>query len=157
MHGVNSVKSYTSTQSVLATSSGESEFYNIIRATAQGLGMKSMSADCGLDMSLVVLADATAGMGIAQRRGLGRVRHLHTQYLWVQQIFSQGRAKIKKEPRASNQADMMTHYCDAATIKRFMAAMGQEFREGESEIALQVEGPQTEGYKEDEDAQISGG
>ena len=146
MHGINCIKTYASTQTVLATSSGESEFYNIVKATAQGLGLQAMSTDCGLNMKLQIRADATAGMGIAQRRGLGKIRHLHTQFLWVQQVYSQGRAEIKKEPRATNQADMMTHYSDSNTVKKFMQSIGQEYRQGQSKIALQVEGPQTEGY-----------
>lgn len=41
------VKSWTSTQARIATSSGEAEYYASTRAAAEGLGLQSLVADLG--------------------------------------------------------------------------------------------------------------
>ena len=85
MLGQHCIKTWSSTQAIIATSSGEAEFYGIVKASSTGLGIKSMIKDLRLDMSLEVLTDATAAKSMASRKGLGRAaRHVETHYLWVQ-------------------------------------------------------------------------
>ena len=74
--GSHVVKSWASTQSVIALSSGESEFYSIVKGCSQAMGLRALLADLGIDASIKLLTDATAGKAIASRRGLGRVRHI---------------------------------------------------------------------------------
>ena len=40
--------------------------------------------------ALTVHVDATAGLGIANRRGAGRIRHIATPTLWIQRLVSSG-------------------------------------------------------------------
>lgn len=47
-----------------------------------------------LDTQLVARTDSSAGQGIASRRGVGRVRHLDTRYLWVQELVLGGKLKL---------------------------------------------------------------
>ena len=63
-------------QGVIALSSGESEFYALLKAKSAGLGAVSMLKDLGVDISkntriaravLEVRIDASAGRGIAAR------------------------------------------------------------------------------------------
>ncbi len=35
--------------------------------------------------------DATAGISIGSRRGLGKVKHLDTQHLWIQEVYNKKR------------------------------------------------------------------
>ena len=52
---------------------------------------------------------------IAQRKGLGRIRHLHTQSLWVQDAVREQRVFLDKVSGADNLADMYTTHLDAQT------------------------------------------
>ena len=45
MFGNHCIKTYSQTQETIALSSGESEFYGIVKAAAMGLGMKGLMGD----------------------------------------------------------------------------------------------------------------
>ena len=56
------------------------------------LGEQEMARDLGYYLDAPILdTDSTAAIGISKRRGVGRVRHLHTPLLWIQ-----GRVKRKE-------------------------------------------------------------
>ena len=73
---------------VVATSSGDAEFYALTKSASRALGAVAMAADMSKVVKPRVRVDATASKAIASRRGVGRVRHLHTQVLWVQEAVS---------------------------------------------------------------------
>ena len=86
-HGQHLLRASANTQTVISVSSGESELYAIVRGASAGLGCQSMARDFNQTKGLVIKTDATAGKGMGQRLGAGKVRHLQTQYLWVQDVF----------------------------------------------------------------------
>ena len=49
--------------------------------------------------------DSSAGKGIAQRKGLGKLKHLELRELWLQDYVQQGKVQIRKEPTDTNVAD----------------------------------------------------
>eukprot|EP00959_Pyramimonas_sp_CCMP1952_P117565 2457842-Pyramimonas_sp.AAC.1 len=57
---------------------------------------------------------------MALRLGAGKVRHLHTQYLWVQAIYHERLARLIKVPGELNTADMMTKHLSGDAIDFFM-------------------------------------
>ena len=65
------------THSVVATSSGEAEFYALTKSAPKALGAVATAADTSKVVKPRVRVDATASKAIASRRGVGRVRHLH--------------------------------------------------------------------------------
>jgi len=144
------IKSPSTTQTVHSLSSGESEFYAAVKAAAMGIGAVSMLRDLGLDLEkpvdirvkqiedscLEIHTDASAGIGIASRRGAGRVRHIATPTLWLQKLIGDKKAVIKKVPGADNVADMGTKHLDAATMLRHLTNCHCRFVEGKSSIAL---------------------
>ena len=86
MYGQHCIKTWSSTQAIIATSSGEAEYYGIVKASSVGMGLRSLLADMGvMGTQLEVLTDATAAKQMASRTGLGTVRHIDTHYLWVQE------------------------------------------------------------------------
>ena len=78
------------TQNVVATSSGEAEFYALTKSAVA----VAMAADMAKIIKPHVRVDATASKAIASRRGVGQVRHLHTQVLWVQEAVARRDSKI---------------------------------------------------------------
>ena len=69
---------------MVALSSGEAELYALTKGGAQTLGMMSLVNDFGLDLAGKVRSDASAALGIVSRQGVGKLRHINVQYLWVQ-------------------------------------------------------------------------
>ncbi len=69
-----------------------------------------MLQDLGIEVREAVrlYMDATAGMGIAQRRGVGRIRHIHTPSLWLQRAVRDKRVQLDKTPGKENPADLGT-------------------------------------------------
>ena len=75
------VKTWSSTQATVAQSSGEAEYYALVRAAAEGLGMQSIMRELGWDAKVRIWADSSAAKSIASRIGLGKVRHMEVKFL----------------------------------------------------------------------------
>ena len=67
-----------------------------------------MLADFGMCVDVVVRTDSSSGLAVGSRRGLGRLRHVQTRYLWVQQRVQEGYIRLKKEPGDTNVTDAFT-------------------------------------------------
>ena len=55
-----------------------------------------MMPDFAIHVTPHMFVDASAGIGICQRKGLGKVRHLDTQSLWIQDTLRQKRLELSK-------------------------------------------------------------
>ena len=66
------------------------------KASAEALGMISMLQDFGVKAKGEVWGDAQAAVGIINRKGLGKSRHIQTGLLWVQQVAAEQRLKYGK-------------------------------------------------------------
>ena len=71
MTGKHAIKSWSKTQTLIALSSGESELYAALRASAETLGIISMYKDFGLNLTGEIWGGAQAALGIINRNGLG--------------------------------------------------------------------------------------
>ncbi len=49
-------------------------------------------------------------MGVVGRQGLGKLRHLDTHSLWVQQAARSGRTEVKNVRGDDNPADLFTKH-----------------------------------------------
>ena len=85
MHDKHLLKTYSRTRSTIALSSAEAELFATVQGASEGLGMAAMALDFGKVMVPLMYVNVSAAIGIAQRTGLGKMRHLHTQSLWVQE------------------------------------------------------------------------
>ena len=99
------LKTWSKTLPTLCLSSCESELAAIVRACGEGLGAQSILNDFGFIVKLIVRSDATAAIGICQREGLGRVRHLATADLWIQQLARRKGVQLEKWPTDHNPSD----------------------------------------------------
>ena len=109
---------------------------------AQALGMQALAADMGWSLKPRVHSDATAAIGISKRRGLGKIRHLHTCDLGVQEQTRTERVLLEKILGTENPADIFTKYLDHATMAKALKTMNCEFRDGRAKAA-----PDTMGLK----------
>ena len=76
---------WCSGQQLVALSSGEAEFYAAGKAATHGLFFLYLLAEFGRKLRLKVRMDSSAARGIFGRQGPGRIRHLATRWLWVQE------------------------------------------------------------------------
>ena len=56
----------------------------MVAASSETLGIIALLADMGVKVEGEVYSDSTVARGIAQRVGIGKLRHVRTQALWVQ-------------------------------------------------------------------------
>ena len=84
MLGKRCLKSWSVNQGYIALSSGEAEYYGAVRGASQGIGLKAMLQDLGVTVGVKLHIDASAAIGIAMRRGMGKVRHIELNQLWLQ-------------------------------------------------------------------------
>ena len=136
--GKHTLKGWSKTQSLIALSSGESELYATLKASAETLGIISMMQDFGMKVSGEIWGDAQAALGIINRTGLGKTRHIQTGLLWVQQVSADKRLKYGKVLGKVNPADLYTKYVDWATTERHLEKLQYEFTTGRAEEALQL-------------------
>jgi hypothetical protein len=130
MWGLNTLKTWSKTQSVIALSSGEAELGAIVKSSAEALGLKSLLADFGIWVTLAVKSDASAAIGMVKREGLGKVRHLAVADLWIQQRRAAGEILYEKTDGLTNPADMMTKSVGGDKISKFLDSLGFQKRGG---------------------------
>ena len=131
-------KGWSKTQSLIALSSGESEFYAALKASAETLGLVSLLKDLGYNVSGEVWGDASAALGIINRRGLGTTRHIETGLLWIQQTAAEQRIKYGKILGKENPADLYTESLDSTTSNLHTNKLGYSFITGRSAEAPQL-------------------
>ena len=114
------LNSSCSTQHVVALSSGEAELHATGRAAAGGLQSVQLLAVGGMELKLEVLTDSMVNIGVLNRIGLGRVRHLDVKWLWTQEAVQGGRVSLKKVGTCSNVSDLTTKHHDEERLKVLM-------------------------------------
>ena len=67
---------------------------------------------------------SSAAVGICKRTGIGKVRHLATGQLWVQERIRNKDIKLYKIPGADNPADMMTKYLARDILDKHLGFAG---------------------------------
>ena len=135
MLGNHMVKSWCSTQAIVALSSGEAEYYGIVKGASIGIGIRSMLGDFGIDVAIKVNTDASAAKGMANRKGLGKVRHIAVNQLWIQDRVARGDLSISKVNGKENLADVLTKHVNSEDTRVHLFRTGQHIQAGRHEIA----------------------
>ena len=93
-----------------------------------------------MGVSLTVLADSSAAIGICRRTGIGKVCHLAVGQLWVQERVRQGDFGLQKHPGSENPADMLTKAVNQELTLRHVGAAGLSFESGRPQTAPLLDG-----------------
>ena len=128
------LKTWSTTQTVVALSSGEAEYYAALKGASEGLGMQSMARDLGVELKIVVHTDANACKGICGRQGSGKLRHMAVSFLWLQDVVKEKRLRLVKVDGSDNPADAMTKYLAKRELDKCTELMGFSFIEGRTSI-----------------------
>ena len=131
------VKSWSSTQSIIALSAGEAEQYAINKCAAMALGLQSLLNDTGVSLDVKLFTDASTGKSMATRRGLGKVRHISINELWIQAKVAENIIAIVLFFKF-NPADLMTKYLSKEEIRQIMDGLMHRHSEGRSDAAPEL-------------------
>ena len=132
------LKAWSTTQRVVALSSGEAEYYAAVKGASEGLGFLAGCADLGIwadgMVSLKVLTDSSACKGVCQTTGLGKIRHIDVALLWLQDLVRKGRIRMGKIPGKENPADLLTKYLPGVKVSEISRSLGFFVEGGRSDI-----------------------
>ena len=115
---------------MVARSSGEAEYYGLVRGASCGLGAISMYKDMGISLDLGMYCDATAACGITARLGLGKIRHMDTHYLWLQERVRNKDLIIQKVKGDVNPADINTKHLTSKDVHKMMDLLNYRYFSG---------------------------
>ena len=119
-YGRHCVKHASNVQSTIALSTGESEYYALVKGGATGLGLQSLLADFGIEVGVLIEGDSNAAKGTVNRVGLGKARHIQTRYLWLQERVAADHLKIQHVPGKQNKADVLTKSVPGVQMRQTM-------------------------------------
>ena len=126
MYGSHCLKSWSVTQSVISLSSGEAEYYAMVKGGSVAMGFQAMMGELGEKLGIELRCDASAAVGMVMRRGLGKVRHIDVTQLWLQERVSSGQISIKKVGTKENVSDCLTKGVSNQEMQWAMAEAGQQ-------------------------------
>ena len=90
-------------------------------------------------LPLRVWTDSSAALGICSRRGLGKLRHLDTHTLWIQQAVRSKDVDLRKVPGEANPADIFTkHSLTREKLMELTKLFASEYRGGRAESAAKT-------------------
>ena len=118
------LKTWSTTQTVVALSSGEAEYYAAVKGCAEGLAVQSYCRDLGLEVRVRIGTDSSACKGICARTGIGKLKHLDVQLLWLQDAVRRERVELVKVRGDRNPADLMTKHLGSLPIATNLARLG---------------------------------
>ena len=97
--------------------------------------VRGLLEDMGVRMRIRASTDSSAAVGISKRRGLGKVRHLELNQLWLQDKVNSQEVEVRKVNGEDNLSDALTNHVDQNSTGRHMQGTGQSFREGRHMLA----------------------
>ena len=96
----------------------------MVKGSCGILGFVSLCSEMGLSVKPRVCTDSSAARGAVSRVGTGRMKHVSTQTLWVQERVTKGELTFSKVPRTENFADLCTHHWDPSVAFPMFQKMG---------------------------------
>ena len=138
MLGAHCIRTWSATQTSVALSSAEAELVALVRASTEAIGLCQLAAEWRIQMRAQVFADASAALGIAARKGCGRLRHIRIGDLWIQEAARTGEVVYQKISGLRNPADLLTKHLRAERSQYLTEQIGLEYREGSAQARLQL-------------------
>ena len=137
-YGRHALRHSSNLQSTVSMSSGESEYYALVKAVASGLATQELLRSWGINTKLKIYTDSAAALGTCNRLGLGKSRHVQTRFLWIQEKLAEKAFELLKIDGKLNTSDICTKALPSEAAQRHLRAMGFEPLAGRSSIAKAV-------------------
>ena len=133
------IKSWSATQKNIPLSSDEAELVAAVRTSTEALGLVQLAYDWGLLLSARIFVDSSAAIGIANRKGNGRMRHVRVGDLWIQELVEEEELDLRKVNGKENMADAFTKHLTQNVMEEHLQRMSTEFRGGRAATGLEVQ------------------
>ena len=121
--GSHTISFWCRLQGSVSLSSGEAELTSMIRGCSEGLLLTNLLHEMNFSAKLHVYCDSSSARGIAQRDGVGKVKHLETKHLFAQEKVQRGQLTIFRVPRKENASDALTHKLSGTELKTVMGKL----------------------------------
>ncbi|CAJ1410911.1 unnamed protein product [Effrenium voratum] len=116
------------TQKVVALCSTEAEYYGMCRTATLGEFMRGVAEFwTGETKPLTLKVDSSAAKAMAERRGVGRTRHVQARFLWLQMRVVE--RNVDKVKGTINDADLVTNVQPGTAIRSHLERLGYEAAE----------------------------
>ena len=109
-----------------------------MKGATNALGISGVLKDLGINLAAAVSTDSSAAKGIANRRGLGKLRHIELSELWVQDQTARGRITIYKINGSENSSDSLTKHSTSERIAQTLNHCSQVLATGRHAIMPQA-------------------
>ena len=80
----------------------------VTKSAAAALAFQSLLADLGVPWVPTMWTDSSASIGMCSRQGIGKVRRMDAQAMWIQQRVRSGDLDLRKVAGEHNPADILT-------------------------------------------------
>ena len=102
-----------------------------------GIGTEAIIRDLGRDYeeAVEIRTDASAAIGIANRIGIGKIRHIETNQVWLQQKVLDGELVVSKVTGEDDLADTLTKPVDGKLLTEHLARIGSILCDGRQQLA----------------------
>ena len=91
----------------------------------EAIELSGIYAELGIPMTIVLQLDSTAAIGMVQRRGTGRARHMDLRHLSLQERLRDGTiGAIEKIDTSVNLADVGTKHFKASRLEELKRLLG---------------------------------
>ena len=135
-------KTWSSMQTTVAQSSGEAEYYAMVRSAAEALGVQSIMRDMGWEAPIRLWVDSSAAKSMASRIGLGKVRHMEVKFLWLQEAVKNKKVELRKIAGNINPADVLTKPKSVKEAAALLESVGVHVRGRREDGPPQEAGPE---------------
>ena len=140
LFGKSIIKSWSTNQAVIALSSGEAEYYALVKGASTGIGLTSLLQDLGIGGRRIrLMTDSSAAVRISNRLGTGKVRHIEVNQLWVQEKVAHGLISVHKVDGKTNRADALTKPVSAEELRAHADMLGIQIRSDRHPLAPELE------------------
>ena len=124
MFGKHLLLHWSRTQQTVALSSVAAELNALCKGAQEAIAARVMTEELGNPLCLRMHTDASAAVGVLNRQGSGRIKHLQIKQLWLQERIKLKELSIIKVPRATNFSDLLTHHWNEREGDQHMSGMG---------------------------------
>ena len=120
----NWIYSYSRTQKSVTLSSTEAEYIALVSGASEGLLVKAVLEHLtGETVELKVYSDNTSCVAVAQKEGVGRIKHLDGRLLWHQQRQRRD-LELRRLDTLTNPADLGTKVLPGRRVRLLLNLLG---------------------------------
>ena len=122
-------------QRIVTLSSAKAELVAAVKTCSECVGISQVASDWRLHLSGHVHVDSSAAIGVARRRGNGKLRHVRVGTLWIRELVEEGDISLQKIAGATNVADIFIKN----VLERHVGSLGFVFSPGRAQAGLTMQ------------------